>query len=204
MGEASGSGEGQVTWEIVVKAGKAGQGGSLHPELQLSRRLVSWRPGLGLTLSGAPPTPSYPRPRTHTQNSKGQARSGSEPSGDQVPRTRSLSKGKQHPRRQRWPRPNSGRSRRTPPAAAPAQLRPEEEGVRTPPPVPTTYKGPGLSPQTWAALSSGPPGPQLVPQGASVRLLGGTQHIFAPWTQTRKESAAHRQLKLKRGRPHRP
>ena len=41
LGEASGSGEGQVTWEIVVKAGKAGQGGSLHLELQLSRRLVS-------------------------------------------------------------------------------------------------------------------------------------------------------------------
>ena len=76
--------------------------------------------------------------------------------------------------------------------------------MRTPPPVPTTYKGPGLSPQTWAALSSGPPGPQLVPQGASVRLLGGTQHIFAPWTRTRKESAAHRQLKLKGGRPHPP
>ena len=37
-----------------------------------------------------------------------------------------------------------------------------------------------------------------------MRLLGGTQHIFAPWTRTRKESAAHRQLKLKGGRPHPP
>lgn len=75
-------------------------------ELQLSRRLVSGRPWPH-TLWGSP-TPSYLRPRTGTQNSKGQARSGSEPSGDQVPRTRSLSKGKEHPRRQHWLRPTQG------------------------------------------------------------------------------------------------
>lgn len=128
-------------------------------EPQLSRRLVSWRPDLGPTLSGAPPTRSYLHPRTQIQNSKGQARSGSEPSGDQVPRTRSLSKGKEHTRRQCWPRPTQGGHSEPPSRGSPSPAEAERRARGNPAPSPNNAQGPPAFPSDLGRSELRPPRP---------------------------------------------